>query len=201
MSKGQAILLDFVFAAFIFSIVFAAIMLSLRNIQDNLDYEEKVWRIQHAAIPAVDILVKSGGVPVDWELNPAKARIPALAGTGYGLSPVKVAALNNLDYEFKKLKPAWLDKSYLRLPWWPHVKPVILHPGLPMAGGGRSPLPERNNKKRFYTEHCRKKSIPFYFPSDYIIDTERRLLLKIQNSQVIDVQEIQQEFWIYQEHE
>jgi len=102
MSKGQAILLDFVFAAFIFSIVFAAIMLSLRNIQDNLDYEEKVWRIQHAAIPAVDILVKSGGVPVDWELNPAQARIPALAGTGYGLSPVKVAALNNLDYEFVK---------------------------------------------------------------------------------------------------
>jgi hypothetical protein len=110
-------------------------------------------------------------------------------------------AYNNFDYDFKKLKPAWLDKSYLRLPWWPHVKPVILHPGLPIAGKGRNPLPERNNKKRFYPEHCRKKSIPLYFPSDYVIDTERRLLLKIQNSQVIDVQEIQQEFWIYQEHE
>jgi hypothetical protein len=107
---------------------------------------------------------------------------------------------NNLDSNFIKLHPAWLDKSYLRLPWWPHVKPVILHPGLPIAGGNRIHLTERDNKKRFYPEKCQKKTALLYFPPDCIIDTKRYLLLKIKNSDIVDRQKIKQDFWIYHEN-
>ena len=36
---------------------------------------------------------------------------------------------NNRQIEdFEKIKPLWLPKSYLRLPWWPWIKPIIKHP-------------------------------------------------------------------------
>lgn len=108
---------------------------------------------------------------------------------------------NNFDTNGGKIKPFWLDKSYLRLPWWPHVRPVILHPGISRAGEHRKPIVEIDNRKRFYPEKCTEKNVPLYFPPDYVIDTKRRLLLKIVNSQVVDVREIQQEFWVYPEYD
>jgi hypothetical protein len=110
-------------------------------------------------------------------------------------------AYNNLDAGALTLKPFWLDKAYLRLPWWPHVKPVILHTALPMAGAGRSPVPERNNRKRFYPEQCRKRTEEFCFPTDYVIDTRNGYLLKFKNEQLVDSKKIGQKFWIYPEDE
>jgi len=108
-------------------------------------------------------------------------------------------AYNNLDKTSNVFRPMWLDKSYLRMPWWPHVKPVILHPGMPMAANDRSPLPAIDNRTRFYPEHCRIKQSDLYFPPDYYIDTEKKLLLKVAHSRIADVRPIQQEFWVYPE--
>jgi hypothetical protein len=110
-------------------------------------------------------------------------------------------AYNNLDAGSIKIKPFWLDKAYLRLPWWPHVRPVILHTALPMAGAGRSPVPGRNNQKRFYPEQCRKRIEEFCFPTDYVIDTKNGFLLKFENEQLVDSRKISQKFWIYPEDE
>jgi hypothetical protein len=147
-------------------------------------------------------------------------------------------AYNNLDFTLIKLHPAWLDKSYLRLPWWPHVRPIILHPGVPEAGVRHIHL-----ANRFYPEKCKKRashlssspdSLPFFWEktmvplleaytfiiarddnikkaenklkglqkkviAGYVIDTKDKLLIKIKNSEVIDVQKINQDFWIYNE--
>jgi hypothetical protein len=110
-------------------------------------------------------------------------------------------AYNNLDLSSITLKPFWLDKDYLRLPWWPHVKPVILHTAIPRAGVGRSPVSERKNQKRFYPEQCRKNTADFYFPADYVIDTKNGYLLKFENEQLVDSGKISRKFWIYPEDE
>jgi len=110
-------------------------------------------------------------------------------------------AYNNLFADTDEIKAVWLEKSYLRLPWWPYVRPVILHPALPLAGGGRPPLAGKDGKKRFYPERCTRKTIPLYFPPDSVIDTKRHLLLKMKNAQVVDTIPLQQEFWIYQEND
>jgi hypothetical protein len=111
----------------------------------------------------------------------------------------------SLDYTFNNfilneidIKLFWLNKSYIRNPWWPHVKPVILHPAIPSAGR-RYNLTELNNRKRIYVELCKKKSNQFYFPQDYIIDTRRKLLLKIIDDEIINTKPISQDFWIYPE--
>ncbi|GEM_PF-754616 len=107
-------------------------------------------------------------------------------------------AFNNGEQETLSLRTVWLDKSYLRMPWWPHVKPVILHPGIPLAGL-RSPLPDLGSKKRFYPEFCERKKEPLIFPPDWVIDTKRKELLKIEKSRVVEAKPIEQEFWIYPE--
>jgi hypothetical protein len=100
---------------------------------------------------------------------------------------------NNLDSTSIKLRPVWLDKSYLRLSFWPHVRPVILHPGFPKTLK-RIPL-----KNRFYPANCQTIPPLSPFPLGYIIDTKKKLLIEIEDSEVIDEQKIDQEFWIYHE--
>jgi len=108
-------------------------------------------------------------------------------------------AFNNLEHSYRTLQCFWLDKPYLRLPWWPHVKPVILHLGLPTAGGNRISPAETAHKKRFYPEKCQQKNLALHFPPDCIVDTKRSLLLKMKNSEVVNMQRITQDFWIYPE--
>ena len=105
-------------------------------------------------------------------------------------------AYNN--FKATDLKSFWLDKSYIRLPWWPHVKPVILHPEWTRAYA-RPPLPEYPNRRHFYPERCELRSTPYYFPPDCIIDTKNSLLRKMENSQLVNIRKIGQRFWIYSE--
>jgi hypothetical protein len=108
---------------------------------------------------------------------------------------------NNFILRQRELKAFWLDKSYLRFPWWPHVKPVIIHPGLPM-GGTPKLLNKVNDRKRVYEERCLPRNFnELIFPRDCIIDTKERILLRVVNNQVVDRKPIQQEFWIYPENE
>jgi hypothetical protein len=106
---------------------------------------------------------------------------------------------NNFILQSVDFKAYWLDKSYLRLPWWPHVKPAILHPGLPTVQR-KCFITEVENRRRFYPEKCQRKSGAPFFPRDSIIDTRERKLIKIVNDQVVDSRPIDQEFWIYPEN-
>jgi|GEM_PF-1561645 len=104
---------------------------------------------------------------------------------------------NNFILHQRNLKAYWLDKSYLRFPWWPHVKPVIIHPGLPSGGRSRQ-LNQINNRQHFYVERCLPKNWnEMIFPRDCVIDTKEHALFRIVNNQLVDPRPIQQEFWIY----
>ncbi len=100
MSRGQSVMLDFLLAAFVFSVVFSAVMLSLRNVQETFDAEERRWRIQRGAIQAADVLVKSRGVPFNW--NERETRLPGLKSMGRSLESGKLSAFEGLDYEETK---------------------------------------------------------------------------------------------------
>jgi hypothetical protein len=106
-------------------------------------------------------------------------------------------AFNNFVVGATQLKAVWLDKSYLRMPWWPHVKPVIVHPELPRGGNRRRSLVGLNNRKRIYLEQCRKQERSLVFPPDCIIDTKGRRLLKSQSGKLVHLKNITQDFWIY----
>lgn len=108
-------------------------------------------------------------------------------------------AYNNWEFDVMHMKSVWLEKSYLRMPWWPHIKPIILHQEIPLMKE-RIPVKETDNQKRFYREKCYIKPNMLYFPSDYVIDTKNRQLFKYDSSHVVDVQHIPHKFWIYPEY-
>jgi hypothetical protein len=105
---------------------------------------------------------------------------------------------NNYFSDSQGLKTLWLDKSYLRFPWWPHVKPVILHPELHPRRERRR-IGEIDGHTRFYPERCRRNESDFIFPEGYIIDTRERLLLKFVNDRLVDKMPAGRDFWIYPE--
>lgn len=148
-------------------------------------------------------LICSGAVQFYKNSNNAKYLLKywydVIAGNPY------YADDESLDYTFNNFilgrmdfKPFWLAKSYCRYPWWIYTKPVIIHPGLPY-GEPRAGLIEINNLKRIYPEKCQQKPNTFISPPDYIIDTKKRLLMKIVDNQIADVKPIKQQLWIFPE--
>lgn len=107
-------------------------------------------------------------------------------------------AFNHLDPTDVSLRTVWLDKSLLRMPWWPHAKPVILHPGVPRAGN-RTPLSELIGRQRFYPEWCEQKKESLVFPPGYIVDTAEKRLIRVEGSRIVESRQIEGDFWVYPE--
>jgi FkbM family methyltransferase len=106
-------------------------------------------------------------------------------------------AFNSLIEDSKNMKAFWLDKSYCRYPWWPHIRPVIIHPQIPNPV--RETSKEDTNSFRKTMGKCQPKTSGFIFPRDCIFDTSRKLLLKLVNDQIVDIKPLVQDFWIYPE--
>ena len=104
-------------------------------------------------------------------------------------------AYNNLDIP---LKASWLPKEYVRFPWWPHIKPVILHQDIP-ANGSKRPSEKTGDRKRLYPDKLQIKTGELIFPKGYVIDTKRQRLKKIENNTVVDINAmpIDGKFWIH----
>jgi hypothetical protein len=77
-------------------------------------------------------------------------------------------AFNNSDAR-RSLAYAWLDKAYVRCPWWPHVRPVIDHPQMAREGG-HEPIVSSDGKKRAYTFGAELRTGPRAIPRDCIVD-------------------------------
>ena len=104
-------------------------------------------------------------------------------------------SFNNFILDVETLKPFWLDKSYIRYPWWPHVKPVILHPDIPNPSE-RKHVGELKKRQRFYPERVHPKSNDFFFPQGSVIDTNKQLLLKPDQGNIYKFP-FKHRFWIY----
>ena len=148
-------------------------------------------------------LLSSGGVQF-YRNSPEAKHLLELWQTiisenpGYADDQYLDYAYNNFILGSRNLRPFWLDKSYIRFPWWPHIKPVILHPEL-CSVKKRGRLEEINGRKRFYPERCRRNSSDFMFPGDCIIDTKEHMLLKHVDGRMVERIPTNQEFRIYPE--
>lgn len=104
-------------------------------------------------------------------------------------------AYNNLGIP---IKVSWLPKEYLRIPWWPHIKPVILHRDIP-APDDKRPSEETGDRKRLYLDKLQIKTAELVFPKGYVIDTKRQQLKKVENNAIVDINTIpiDMKFWIH----
>jgi hypothetical protein len=150
-------------------------------------------------------LISSGGVQFYRNSSEAKYLLDAwqafiVSNPDFAEDQCLDFVYNNFIIDKRNIKVFWFDKSYLRFPWWPHIRPVIIHSGLP-SGNRSHLLTEINSRLRFYPERCtQKKWTDLIFPKDCIIDTKAKLLLKIFNNQIVDQKPVQHDFWIYPEN-
>lgn len=102
MGKGQVNTLDFLIAVLVYAVVlifivgfwFASMMEIDRMVERN--------RMDSAAITISDLLIKSPGVPENWEEGPSGAGTLGLAGSQNVLDPEKVSNFTSLDYNSSK---------------------------------------------------------------------------------------------------
>lgn len=105
-------------------------------------------------------------------------------------------AFNNHPAEIENLKTAWLKKSYARYAWWIYERPIINHPDIPSYENAFQPIPDDQEKKRFYPEQAQLKIVNYYFPRDCLIDTEKKVLMKMQAGQLIPWQPLTRQLWL-----
>lgn len=95
----------------------------------------------------------------------------------------------------------WLDKAYARCPWWPHVRPVVLHPAIPAREQPFAPVSETAQRRLVHLDRCTRNETPTLFPRDGGVETSTGTLFRLdaqgrpQPSGRYDGQ-----FWIYSEN-
>jgi hypothetical protein len=98
-----------------------------------------------------------------------------------------------------ELRTEWLDKSYVRYAWWPHVEPVVLHPAMP-ASGQPPPLAESPGARRLYLERCTRNTAEPLFPAGCTVDTTTGIVYRIEDGKrLIPCGRHDGRFWIYPE--
>ncbi len=102
--KGYLFSIDAVVSLVLFIIMFVFII-SLWNLYSiRLNENVAAEELQLAAFQITDILTKSGGVPNNWEKNPANASLIGLRRSPGSLDNKKVTAFLSLDYNDTKKK-------------------------------------------------------------------------------------------------
>lgn len=102
--KGQIISTDFIAAVFLFITIFALFMTVWYS---NVNYFQQVAEMQNMekiASRALDIMVKSGGYPDNWESSPASASTIGLADSDRKLNANKLSAFIAMNYATAKDK-------------------------------------------------------------------------------------------------
>ena len=94
-----------------------------------------------------------------------------------------------------QLKFIPLDKSYLRLPWWPHIDPVILHAEFP-AVLIKKPRPCDGAVHMYYPEKWQKRE-GLLFGMDCIIDVKNKKLLKVADGKIASVRDLNVKFYLF----
>lgn len=93
------------------------------------------------------------------------------------------------------LKTSWLEKSYMRLPWWIYVPPIINHPDFPDLAQGFIDIPESRERRRFYLERTEARVVEYVFPKDCVIDTQEHQLLKLAGTELVLAGPLGREIW------
>ncbi len=100
--KAQIAVTDLFIAIFIFMTVIISIFVTWNIYTNRLEQRIDYSNIISNAVQISDILVKTQGKPVNWELNNTTVEIIALASSDRNLSERKVNAFITLDYNMTK---------------------------------------------------------------------------------------------------
>lgn len=110
-------------------------------------------------------------------------------------------AYNNPPAGSEALRVLWLDKAYVRFPWWPHVAPVILHPAIPATSQPFAPVSEEGGRRGIHLDRCTKNETPTLFPQDGGVDTGTGIMFRIdQQGRPQATGRYEGRFWIYREN-
>ncbi len=88
-------------------------------------------------------------------------------------------AHNNPASDSAPLQTLWLEKAYIRCPWWPHVEPVILHPAIPALSQPFVAVTETAERRLVHFEHCTRNETPTVFPRDGGVDTSTGIVFRL----------------------
>jgi hypothetical protein len=106
-------------------------------------------------------------------------------------------AFNNLGWRSRLTKVRWLPKSYARISYWIHTKPVINHPDLYFPGKTAFiNIKDPTGRKIIYRSRMEWKVPVLLFPRDCIIDTEQHMVCKLVDGRLIPIESTNQEFWL-----
>lgn len=163
----------------------------------------RLYRYSHAVeLYTTEQLVCSGGVQF-YNDTPAARNLLCLWQRNIGAFPDS-ADDHSLDFTFNNeradipdLRVAWLDKAYARLPYWIYVRPVISHADFPRFGAVvfreiRDPA----GRQRFYPDRARLLDVEPCFPSDCVIDTREKLLLRPEGGRLVPVRRLTETLWL-----
>lgn len=94
----------------------------------------------------------------------------------------------------------WLDKSYARCPWWPHVAPVVLHPAIPALSQPFAPVAESGTQRSIHLDRCDPNETPPLFPRDGGVDVRTGIVFRLDGAgHPQPVGRYEGRFWIYAE--
>lgn len=99
--KGFAISADFMLAAMIFFAVLAYSVGTYYYYLGQYNAEEAQKNTGISALAATDVLLKTQGVPGDWELVGSVESV-GLAGRPNIIEPLKLSALGAMDYNYSR---------------------------------------------------------------------------------------------------
>lgn len=111
-------------------------------------------------------------------------------------------AFNNLtrrSWLYWLLKVRWLPKSYARIPYWIYCKPVINHPDPYIPGqssGSFSAIKDPKGRRAVYKSAMERRKPTLLFPRDCIIDTEKHMVCKLVEGQLVPIGPSAQNFWL-----
>ncbi|MFC1755076.1 hypothetical protein ACFL96_17065 [Thermoproteota archaeon] len=100
--KAQVGMADLFIAASVFIILLVAIAFVYNLYSEKFQARQRFNRMQISAFQISNILVKSEGIPFDWETDPQNTVMIGLAGNKRIFSDDKVDAFLNMDYNMTK---------------------------------------------------------------------------------------------------
>jgi hypothetical protein len=108
-------------------------------------------------------------------------------------------AYNNPPAGRPALKPLWLDKACVRLPWWPHVEPVLLHPDLPALAQPFVPIDESSGRRTVYLDRCTPNGTTPVLPRDAVVDVRTGTIGRLLDGKLQPTGRYPGRFWTYPE--
>jgi hypothetical protein len=103
---------------------------------------------------------------------------------------------NNYPSDMPKPKAIWLEKSYVRYGFWIHVRPIINHPEIAYDDRSFPSVENPAGQKRYYPERAQLLNVEYVFPRNCVIDTERKLLARVEAGRLVPFAKFDRPLWI-----